>query len=119
MAIAVVQCGMKPKTKDSYPASKAAPAPATRHAAVPRAPAHAAISASARAIWEEAGRPEGRDTAIWLEAERRLTTGFDMGRPGDDARADTRALLGEPDDTLDGRLEGFGEQAGERSATSL
>ena len=119
MASAVVQRGMKPKTKDPYPESKAAPAPATRHAAAPRAPAHAVISASAKALWEEAGRPEGRDLAIWLEAERRLRSGFDMGRPGDDARADTRALLGEPDDTLDDRLEGFGEQAGERSATSL
>jgi Protein of unknown function (DUF2934) len=110
---------MKPKINDYYNASKATPAPAISRTAAPIAPAHAAIAATARTIWEESGRPEGRDTAIWLEAERRLRGGFDFGRPGDDARADTRALLGEPDDTLDGRLEGFGEQAAERSVTSL
>ncbi len=34
--------------------------------------AHEDIAARARAIWENAGRPEGRDTEYWLQAEREL-----------------------------------------------
>lgn len=30
------------------------------------------ISQRARELWEHYGRPEGRDTEIWLEAERQL-----------------------------------------------
>lgn len=30
------------------------------------------ISQQARALWEGYGRPEGRDIAIWLEAERQV-----------------------------------------------
>jgi hypothetical protein len=30
------------------------------------------ISQRARELWEQYGRPEGRDTEIWLEAERQL-----------------------------------------------
>jgi hypothetical protein len=36
------------------------------------APNHDEIAQCARAIWISAGQPEGRDDAIWLDAERRL-----------------------------------------------
>jgi hypothetical protein len=35
-------------------------------------PSHEAISHRAHALWEEAGRPEGRDVADWLQAEKEL-----------------------------------------------
>jgi len=35
-------------------------------------PTHADISRRATALWENYGRPEGRDQEIWLEAERLL-----------------------------------------------
>jgi hypothetical protein len=109
---------MNPKKKDPYPVKKGTSAAPGRLAA-PRDPTHNEISAIARKIWEKAGQPAGRDTAIWLEAEDRLRTGVDMVNAGDDARADTRTLLGETTDTLEGRLQGFGDQGGGRSATSL
>lgn len=36
------------------------------------APTHEEISARARQLWLEKGRPEGQDEAIWLEAEGEL-----------------------------------------------
>lgn len=36
-------------------------------------PAHQAVSEQAREIWRARGCPEGRDTEIWLEAEKLLT----------------------------------------------
>lgn len=35
-------------------------------------PLETRISQQARALWESYGRPEGRDIAIWLEAERQV-----------------------------------------------
>ena len=35
-------------------------------------PLETRISAQARTLWEGYGRPEGRDVAIWLEAERQV-----------------------------------------------
>ena len=35
-------------------------------------PAHDEIARCAHELWSRAGRPEGQDEAIWLEAERRL-----------------------------------------------
>jgi hypothetical protein len=35
-------------------------------------PSHDAIAARAAAIWEQNGRPEGRDQEHWLRAEREL-----------------------------------------------
>lgn len=35
-------------------------------------PSHDEIALCARALWAESGQPEGRDDAIWLEAENRL-----------------------------------------------
>jgi hypothetical protein len=37
------------------------------------APTHDAISQRARQIWESEGNPQGRDTAIWLNAEQQLS----------------------------------------------
>lgn len=36
------------------------------------APSQESISQRARELWERYGHPEGRDTEIWLEAERQL-----------------------------------------------
>lgn len=33
------------------------------------------ISQRAQKLWQDSGRPEGRDTEIWLEAERQLSAG--------------------------------------------
>ena len=33
---------------------------------------HDEIAARARALWEQYGKPAGRDEMIWLEAEREL-----------------------------------------------
>jgi LmbE family N-acetylglucosaminyl deacetylase len=35
-------------------------------------PSHNEIAQCARELWTESGQPEGRDEAIWFEAERRL-----------------------------------------------
>ena len=35
-------------------------------------PLETRIAAQARTLWEGYGRPEGRDVAIWLEAERQI-----------------------------------------------
>jgi hypothetical protein len=40
-------------------------------------PTHEAISQRAQELWEKQGRPQGRDTEIWLEAERQLSTTTD------------------------------------------
>jgi hypothetical protein len=36
-------------------------------------PTHEAVTQRAQQIWQNYGRPSGRDTEIWLEAERQLT----------------------------------------------
>jgi hypothetical protein len=35
-------------------------------------PTHDEITQRAQTLWEQAGRPEGRDTEHWLQAEREL-----------------------------------------------
>jgi hypothetical protein len=50
------------------------PSPSTGTIATASAPTHDEIAQCACALWTESGRPEGRDDAIWLEAERRLTS---------------------------------------------
>lgn len=37
-------------------------------------PSHDEIAQCARELWNESGRPEGCDEAIWLDAERRLVS---------------------------------------------
>jgi len=38
------------------------------------APTHEAIASRARRLWEEAGRPDGRDEEFWLRAEQQLVS---------------------------------------------
>ena len=47
----------------------------TQEAALAR-PEHDAIARRAQEIWENVGRPVGRDEEIWLQAERELTEQF-------------------------------------------
>jgi hypothetical protein len=44
-------------------------------------PSHDEISRHAYSLWEQRGRPDGRDTDIWLDAEREL------GRPAASTRS--------------------------------
>jgi Protein of unknown function (DUF2934) len=46
--------------------------PVTAATATNFSPSHDEISQCARKLWTESGQPEGRDQAIWFEAERRL-----------------------------------------------
>jgi hypothetical protein len=110
---------MKLKTKHPFPAAGRAPAaPSLKNTTPLRMPTHDEISSHARAIWEKSGRPADRDTAIWLEAERGLRLGVVPGT-GDAAYSDTQEMLGEPNRTIEDRLKDFGDQTGDRSATSL
>jgi hypothetical protein len=109
---------MPSKAKNiTCPVARSPASPGSRAAL--REPSHDEISAHARARWEKSGRPSGRDTEIWLEAERRLRSGALWSGKDDDVLADTREMLGEPVGSLDDRLESFGDQGGNRSATSL
>lgn len=45
---------------------------ATATTATDSNPSHNEIAQCARELWTESGQPEGRDEAIWFEAERRL-----------------------------------------------
>jgi hypothetical protein len=38
-------------------------------------PTHEQVSRRAQQLWENGGRPSGRDEEIWLEAERQLAMG--------------------------------------------
>lgn len=63
---------MKKKSQPSGPVS--APAPSiTRSADRPR-PTEAEIAQRAHELWQQAGRPVGRDQEHWYEAERQLAT---------------------------------------------
>jgi hypothetical protein len=84
-----------------------------------RAPTHADISASASALWESSGYPEGQDLAIWLEAERRLLADGLRADAEITILSDTQALLGEPTGTIEDRLQAFGAPSDGRSTTSL
>jgi len=46
--------------------------PVTAATATDSNPSHDEIAQCARELWTESGQPEGRDEAIWFEAERRL-----------------------------------------------
>ena len=45
---------------------------ATEAISVLSIPRHDEIAQCARKLWTESGQPEGRDEAIWIEAEQRL-----------------------------------------------
>jgi hypothetical protein len=103
---------MKSKTK--------APMPVTT--SVRRVPTHVEISSHARLIWERRGYPENQDTDIWLEAERQLCTGTGpvaARKPSITEAAGPLGELGEPEESIEERLEGFGNPPANRSATSL
>jgi hypothetical protein len=116
MADPGVNTVMKSKHRFSTVAAQGS---STGHAPAQLQPSHEGISALARSIWEKRGRPHGQDAAIWFEAERRLRAGPHAAGDEADVAADTRELLGEPAETIEGRLEGFGGQGVSRSATSL
>jgi hypothetical protein len=103
---------MKSKTK--------VPVPVTTPAR--RVPTHVEISTRAHAIWERRGYPDNQDTVIWLEAERELCGGArsDAARnPAVDEAVRPLGELGEPVESIEERLEGFGNPPSDRSATSL
>ena len=41
---------------------------------------HDEIAQLAHQFWEDAGRPDGQETAHWLRAERQLRAGRDQGK---------------------------------------
>ncbi|HEY0944238.1 MAG TPA: DUF2934 domain-containing protein [Opitutaceae bacterium] len=55
---------------------------------VRREAAHGEIARRARELWEQEGRPVGRDEEIWLEAERQLRgiNATESPLPADDSR---------------------------------
>jgi hypothetical protein len=46
----------------------------------PPSPGHDDIAQCARLLWEQEGRPEGRDVEHWLQAEARLRSGAEASR---------------------------------------
>jgi hypothetical protein len=88
----------------------------SKPARTPREFTHEEIADRAKRLWENRGRPEGRDEEIWLEAEREL-------READERRfANPDELLdpdGNPNDDVDRRLDELARPPGDRSATSL
>ena len=75
---------------------------------------HEEISARAQALWEQQGRPHGRDEEIWLEAERQL--GARAARQGELRESDQDV---EDATKLENRLDDTGEPLERRSPTSL
>ena len=63
----------KPNWMTSLLEEKREPAPKVIERA-PFRPTHEAIAKRAYEIYEETGRPNGRDVEIWLKAERELIT---------------------------------------------
>jgi hypothetical protein len=87
-----------------------------------RVPTHVEIASHARAIWERRGYPDDQATEIWLEAERQLNDGSrsDGARnPTITKGAGPLGELGEPEESIEERLQGFGSSAANRSVTSL
>jgi hypothetical protein len=73
-------------------------------------------------LWERRGCPDNQDSEIWLEAERQLSGGTRFGNgtnPTVTEAAGPLGELGEPNESIEQRLEGFGSSAANRSATSL
>jgi len=72
-AIKTMASAAKP-AKQTKPAAKPAAKPAVKPVAkpAPRALTTEVISARAFTLWENAGRPTGRDTEFWLQAEQQL-----------------------------------------------
>ncbi len=66
-------------------------------------PAHDEISRRARAIWEERGRPDGRDLEHWLDAERQLRQAKESRQSG--RQQGRRQDVDEAEKRLDGLIE--------------
>lgn len=56
---------------------------------------HDLVAQCAYHIWQESGRPCGRDEAIWYEAERALEAGCSCAGPRPAAKNETPPVLGE------------------------
>ncbi|HEY1847958.1 MAG TPA: DUF2934 domain-containing protein [Opitutaceae bacterium] len=102
---------MKSKSRDARPQENARRAAAN--------PTQDEVSECARRIWEKSGRPEGIDVPIWLEAEKRLRSGARLDGGASEAMADTRALVGEPSDSIEDRVGLGGDADARRSVTAL
>lgn len=66
--------------------------PSSGPTATAAAPSHDEIAVRARELWIEFGQPEGRNDAIWLEAEHRLSSAL----PVPDMTAAIWATLSQP-----------------------
>ncbi len=51
---------------------------------------HEAISQRAHQIWELAGKPEGRDTELWLQAETELRASHSESHDSQETKLDRR-----------------------------
>jgi hypothetical protein len=107
---------MRKKTKTVLPA------PAAPVASPARVFSREEVAACAQGIWEEKGRPFGRDLENWLEAERRLRNGIATPERETRAFADPEVPFNEdnePTGDLEERLRQAAATATDRSSTSL
>jgi hypothetical protein len=115
--VSLEDVSMKTKSDSSRPGFKdnrTANTPNSRVMSRARDVTHEEISARAQAIWEQQGRPYGRDEEIWLEAERQL--GARSSRQGELHESDQDV---EDATKLENRLDDTGEPLDPRSPTSL
>jgi Protein of unknown function (DUF2934). len=75
----------------SVPAAKEIPAD-SRQGKISETAAHEEIARRAHELWEQEGRPEGRDFDHWIEAERQLRGAPAQPESTADARAEARAI---------------------------
>jgi hypothetical protein len=68
-------------------------------------PAHDEISERAHAIWEERGRPDGRELEHWLDAERQLRQERESRQGGRQQKGGRRQDVDEAERRLDGLVE--------------
>jgi len=108
-------------TKKSPVPKSAATLRSPRGQSSPRAPTHDEIAARARALWLAEGRPEGRATEHWLEAERQLRRSAfaDVDRlPKEADELDAPGVTPPVEEQLDD-LEGSSTTRTPRSPTAL
>lgn len=84
-------------------------------------PTRADIAALAEVLWRQAGCPEGRDEATWLEAERQLKFEATKERRSEDkaALSDPLSRLNRRSDDVMGELEELFPEGGGKETTSL
>lgn len=84
-----------------------------------RIPSEEEISARARQIWQDRGRPSDRDLEIWVEAERELSqSSSNRSSSGLPVTRDTEEDVEEAEKVQD-RIEETAAPAPDRSPTSL